>query len=149
MSTRITISQVAEILKSHRDISPATLRAVVEELNAATQPEDGDEPASPKQKTQYVTLISDPEGKLKSDLVGWVLQLPESDSPHSVIDRINAAAHDFNASKKGRLIPVRSVGEALESTSRKFFKNAGLKVCTKLPCFVARTDNRLSEPPTA
>lgn len=149
MSSRITVSLVAEVLKQHKAITPALLREIVEELNATAQSE-ADEPAAPKAKQQYIIVLSDPTGKLpKVDLVGWVVQIPEAASPASTLDRINAAAHDFNASKKGRLIPVKSVGEACESTSRKFFKNAEVAIKTKLPVYAIVTDNQLSQPPTA
>lgn len=149
MSTKITVAEVASILKSHKDISPATLRAVVEQMNEAVQPaaDEDIKPSAPKK--QFVVVVSDPEGKLKQDLVGWVAQIPEDASPMSVIDRVNRAAHDFNASKKGRLLPVKSVGEAFESVAAKYFKESEAWVKTKMPIYIIRTDNQLSEPPTA
>jgi hypothetical protein len=139
---KIEISQVAEILKKHK-LEPSLLRQIVEELNLATQPSAEDE-AKPPVKKQFVVLLSDPQGKLpKQDLVGWVVQIPENASPHSTADRIFKGAYDFNASKRGRLLPVKSVGEALESTSAKHFKEAELWVKTKTPVAVMVTDNVL------
>ena len=60
-----------------------------------------------------------------------------------ITDRIFKAAYDFNASKKGRMLPVKSVGEALESASAKYFKESELWVKTKLPVGVVVTDNVL------
>ena len=71
------------------------------------------------------------------------MQIPESASPHSTTDRIFKGAYDYNASKRGRMLPVKSVGEALESTSAKYFKDAELWVKTKLPVAVMVTDNIL------
>ncbi len=142
MSTKITVSLVAEVLKKHKTISPATLREVIEELNHVTQPEETDEPV-PRQKTQYVCLQTEPS-------TAWIVQIAETDGPHSVFDRINEAAHAFNATKKGRLIPVKLVSEALETVKRKQLKEAGiLKVCTKLPVAVITGLNKLTPPPTA
>jgi hypothetical protein len=142
---KIEINQVAEIIKRHK-IEPSVLREIVEEMNAATQPAEGEDVAPPAQKKQYVVLFSDPEGKLGSladSLVAWVLQCPEEASPHSVVDRIHKASYDFNASKRGRMLPVKSVGEALESVGTKFFKESEIWVKTKLPVFVMLTDNTL------
>jgi hypothetical protein len=140
---KIEISQVAEILKKHK-IDPSLLREIVEELNFVTQPGGGDDIKPPAPKKQFVVLLSDPEGKLaKKDLVGWVVQIPEDASPHSTTDRIFKGAYDFNASKRGRLLPVKSVGEALESGSAKYFKESELWVKTKLPVAVMITDNVL------
>lgn len=140
---KIEVNQVADILKKHK-IDPSLLREIVEEMNEVTQPEADEDIKPPAAKKQFVVLLSDPQGKLaKADLVGWVLQIPEDASPHSTTERIFKGAYDFNASKKGRLLPVKSVGESLESVSAKFFKEAELWVKTKLPVAVMITDNVL------
>lgn len=140
---KIEVSQVAEILKRHK-LEPALLREIVQELNEVTQPGADDEIKPPAPKKQFVILLSDPQTKLpKADLVGWVVQIAENASPHSTTDRIFKAAYDYNASKRGRLLPVKSVGEALESTGAKYFKEAELWVKTKTPVAVVVTDNVL------
>ena len=140
---KIEISQVADILKRHK-IEPSLLREIVEEMNTATQPAADEDIKPPPPKKQFVVLLSDPQGKLpRQDLVGWVVQIPEDASPHSTADRIFKGAYDFNASKRGRLLPVKSVGEALESASAKHFKEAELWVKTKTPVSIVVTDNVL------
>jgi len=140
---KIEVSQVAEILKKHK-IEPSILREIVEAMNEVTQPAADEDIKPPAPKKQFIVLLSDPAGKLpKQDLTGWVVQIPESASPHSTVERIFKGAYDFNASKRGRLLPVKSVGEALESGSAKYFKEAELWVKTKLPVAVMVTDNVL------
>lgn len=140
---KIEVNQVADILKKHK-IDPSLLREIVEEMNEVTQPEADEDIKPPAAKKQFVVLLSDPEGKLaKADLVGWVVQIPEDASPHSTTERIFKGAYDFNASKKGRMLPVKSVGESLESVGAKFFKESELWVKTKLPVAVMVTDNVL------
>jgi hypothetical protein len=140
---KIEVNQVAEILKRHK-IEPAMLREIVEEMNTVVQPNADDDIKPPAPKKQFVIVLSDPQGKLPhKDLVGWVVQIPENASPHSTADRIFKGAYDFNASKRGRMLPVKSVGEALESASAKYFKESELWVKTKLPVAVAVTDNIL------
>lgn len=140
---KIEVSQVAEILKRHK-IDPSLLRTIVQELNEATAPSADDDAKPPPVKKQFVVLLSDPQGKLPAqDLTGWVVQIPENASPHSTADRIFKGAYDYNASKRGRLLPVKSVGEALESASAKYFKEADLWVKTKTPVSVVVTDNVL------
>lgn len=142
---KIEINQAAEILKRHK-IEPALLREIVEEMTHVTQPE-ADEAGVPQVKKQFVVLLSDMAGKLSKEmreqLTGWVVQIPEDASPYSTSERICKAAYDFNASKRGRLLPVKSVGEALESVGAKFFKESELWVKTKLPVAVVVTDNVL------
>lgn len=148
MSTKVEVSLVAETLKKHRDISPALLREIIEELNEITQPAE-DDVKPPKAKQQYVAIIADATGAIKTDFTGWVVQIPEDASPTSTLDRVMLAAHGFNASKKGRLPPVKTVGEAFESVSRKWFKDQELSVKTKLPIYFLRTTNQLTEAPSA
>lgn len=139
---KIEVSKVAEILKKN-ELPPATLRHVIEEMNLAVQPEPGEE-APPAVKKQFAVLVSDPEGRLpKFDFVGWVLQLPENESVATTLERVQRAAYDFNARRKGQILPVKTVGEALENVPAKFFKEAELWVKTKTPVLVLRTDNQI------
>ena len=140
---KIDVNTVAEILKRN-EIDPKLLRRVVEEMNLAVQPEgeEGDKP--PPVKKQFVIMISDPEGKLpKNDFVGCVMQIPEDESVATTTERIFRACYDFNASKKGRLLPVKTIGEALENVPAKYFKEADVWVKTKTPVLMLKTDNEV------
>ena len=140
---KIDVSKVADILKKNQ-IDPAVLRRVIEEMNLAVQPDPGDEEKPPAVKKQFVIVVSDPEGKLpKVDFTGWVLQIPENASPASTPERVLKAAYNFNASKKGRLMPVKTVGEAFEAVPSKLYKEAELWVKTKEPVLVLRTNNEI------
>jgi len=148
MSSKITIDQLALIIKRNQ-LAPDVARRIIEEANAIVEEKEGtDAEAPPKPKQQFVIVVSDPEGHIKKDLVGWVTQIPEADSPSTVMEKLNAAAHDFNASKKGRLIPVKNVAEAFESVPRKFLKANSIHTKTKTPVYVFRTDNKLTEAPS-
>ena len=141
---KIDVNTAAEILKKNQ-LDPALLRQVIEEMNLAAQPEGPEGDALPAVKKQFVILASDPDGRLKDvpDFVGWVLQIPEDESIATTQDRIFRGAYDYNASKKGRLHPVKTVGEALEYVPTKFFKEADLWVKSKIPVLVLRTDNAI------
>ncbi len=140
---KIDINKVAEILKKNQ-VSPALLRQIVEEMNLAAQPDPGAEDAPPPLKKQFVLLVSDPEGRLpKTDFAGWAVQIPEDQSPATTTERIIRAAYDFNATKKGRLLPVKTVGEALENVPARHFKECDLWVKTKTPVLLVRTDNEI------
>ena len=138
---KIEVNKVAEILKKN-ELSPAVLRRVVEEMNLAVQPNGDDEEKPPAIKKQFVIVVSDPEGRMpKHDFVGWVLQIPETESVATTLDRIFRSSYDFNTTKKGRLMPVKSVGEAIENVPAKFFKEADLWVKNKTPILVIKTNN--------
>jgi hypothetical protein len=140
---KIDVSKVAEILKKNH-IDPTLLRKVVEEMNLAVQPDAGDDEKPPAVKKQFVIVVSDPDGKMpKTDLVGWVVQIPESESVATTPDRIFRSAYDFNTTKKGQLLPVKTVGEAIENVPAKFFKEADVWVKTKTPVLVLKTNNEI------
>ena len=139
---KIDVSKVAEILKKNQ-IDPAVLRRVIEEMNIAVQPDTGEE-KPPAVTKQWVIVLSDPESRLpKGDFVGWVLQIPENESVVTTPDRVFRAIYDFNASKKGRLLPVKTVGEAFENVPAKHFKDADVWVKSKIPVLMLRTDNEI------
>lgn len=141
---KIDINMAAEIMKKHR-VDASALRACVEEFNIVTQPDSEEKP--PVIKKQFVGIISDPEGKLpKFDLIGWIVQIPENESPHSTLDRVKRGAYDFNASKRGRMLPAASIGETFENAG-KYLKEADVWIKTKTPVQFIVTDNVLPKGP--
>ena len=140
---KIDVNKVAEILKRN-ELEPALLRQIVEEMNLMVQPEV-DEEKPPALKKQFAILISDPEKRLPegNDFVGWVLQVPENESVLTTTERIWKGAYEFNTTKKGRLMPAKTIGEALEHIPAKHFKEAGVFVKTKIPVLMLKTDNEI------
>ena len=138
---KIEINQVAEILKRNK-VDPAILRQVVAEMNTLAQA--AEEEKVPAVKKQFVILVSDPDGRFpKTDFAGWVLQIPEEESPVTTPDRIFRAIYEYHATKKGRLLTVKTVGEALENVPAKHFKETEVWVKTKTPVLVLTTDNEI------
>lgn len=135
---KIEVNQVAEILKRN-NLDPALLRQLLEEMNRLAEAvAQAEEEKPPAVKKQFVILLSDPEERLpKHDFAGWVLQIPENESVATTQDRIFRSAYDFNASKKGRLLPVKTVGKPLRlylrNTSRR--QKSGSKRRHLCSCF--------------
>ncbi len=100
----------------------------------------------PPMKKQFSILISDPTFELDGkDFTGWVLQIPEDESPATTQERLIKAAYDYNASPKGRRMPVQTIGEACEVVSARFFKEQNVWVKTKIPALVVTTDNKIPQ----
>jgi hypothetical protein len=143
---KLEINKVAETIKRH-DVAPETFRAIIEDLNLQAQPEV-DEEKAPAIKKQFSVIVSDPNGLLTgNDLVAWVCQIPEDESVTSTLERLHRAAYEFNTTKKGRLMPAKTVGEALEHIPGKHFKEQQVWVKTKVPVLVIRTDNEIPREP--
>jgi hypothetical protein len=113
-------------------------------MNLAAQAETGDDDKPPPVKKQFVILVSDPDEKLpKHDFVGWILQIPENESVATTQDRLFRSSYDFNSTKKGQLMPVKTVGEAIENVPAKFFKEADVWIKTKTPVLMLKTNNEI------
>jgi hypothetical protein len=141
MATKIEINTIVEVLQKNIQDNQ-TIRNIVQELTQTNEQKEANEEKEPKEKKQFVILISDPEGRLAGlDFAGWVLQIPESESPATTVDRINRSAYDFNCTKKGRMLPAKTHGEALENIPAKIFKENQLWVKTKTPVLAATTNN--------
>jgi hypothetical protein len=98
----------------------------------------------PPVKKQFSIVLADSEGALAGkDLTGWVVQIPEDDSVTVAPDRIIRAAYEYNATPKGRRMPVQTIGEACEAVSAKFFKEQNIWVKTKVPVLAVATANKI------
>lgn len=137
----IEIQFLAAVLKKN-NIDPDKIREIIDDLSHDLSTE-GDE-KSPAVKKQYVILVSDPNGVMPADdLVGWVLQIPEDDSPVTTLERIYRAAYEFNCTKRGRMLPAKTVGDAIENVPAKHFKEAEAWIKTKTPVLILKTDNQI------
>ena len=144
--SKIELNVVEGALKKH-DLTPEQIRAILDDLNR--EAEGDGEPKPPAVKKQFVIVVSDPEQRMPNvDFVGWVVQIPESESPATTVERITRTAHDFNSSKRGRLMPVQTVGECIESAKSRYFKANDVWVKTKTPVLVVRTTNEIRDTPS-
>ena len=127
------------------DPGPRKINDILQDVNQELQQQEAEkEEKPPAVKKQFCIVITDPNRTLKpTDLVGWVVQIPEGDSPLTAPDRIIEAAYDYNQTPKGRRLPLETIGEACEVVSAKFFKEQEIWVKTKMPVQVVVTANRI------
>ena len=124
------IRKVAEIMQ---DIQ---MELKAEEEERANRP--------PPIKKQFGIVLSDPDGSLAAtDITGWVVQIPEEDSPATAPERIIRAAYEFNTTPKGRRLPVQSLGEACEIVTAKLLKEQNVWVKTKTPVLAVAVPNKI------
>ena len=144
---KVDVDVVATILNDS-SVDPKVVDQIMRKIEKELkiQEEMAEATREPRVKNQYIVLLSDPHNQVEvEDLVGWVVQIPEMESPATVTDRIIRAAHEFNTSRKGRKFPAKSIGEACEVVGPKFLKPEQLSIKTKLPVTVIKTDNRMPE----
>ena len=130
-------------------VHPEELAKLIARIQDMLPEPEAPEDKPPPQKKQFVVLLSDPLRKIPDgeDFAAWVLQIPERDSPLSTHERIETAAVNFNGSRRGRMLPVQTVGEALENIPAKAFKEVELWCKTKTPVLVVVTRNELPNTP--
>jgi hypothetical protein len=140
---KVDLDLVKHILQRN-ELDIRQVNTILEDLEREMKLIQEENPPAPRVAKQFAILVSDPEGILPAkDLTGWVLQMPEEDSPAIMEGQIHKAAYDFNQTPKGRRLPVKSIGEACESVPARIFKEQQVWVKTREPVLVLRTDNRI------
>ncbi|MDR1456719.1 MAG: hypothetical protein LBI34_01530 [Puniceicoccales bacterium] len=142
---KVDIDLVRKVLRRNEvdyEIISQVLEDLELEIGDTNTPEA--EGLLPPVKKQFVILISDPDGKFANELfTGWVLQVPEDQSPLEVGAKLIRAAYDFNQSKKGAREPAKTITDVCEVVPAKFLKPQHVWVKTKEPVLVIRTDNKV------
>ncbi|HAZ66063.1 MAG TPA: hypothetical protein DCY41_04815, partial [Opitutae bacterium] len=100
---KVSLNLVKEVLQRNG----IDARKLAEVLNQIRQEAEADAVEREKPvKKHHVVLVSSPEGGLPDDLVGWVVQVPEDDNPMVAAKRIVETAERFNASPRGKKLPL-------------------------------------------
>ena len=115
---------------------------IIKELQQLeSQDDDEKEPAI---KKQYVVVVYDPEGELEGkELTGTICQIPEDESVYTAVERLHRAGYEFNTTKKGRRMPVKTVGEICEHVPARISKEQKIWIKHKEPVFLMPTDGIL------
>jgi hypothetical protein len=130
---------LVKLCLQRQELDARLVASVLEDITQELQAQQEDK--APKQKMQTCILGDAGFGEMPAQ--GWVVKIPEGENPATILARIFSAAYQFNASPKGRRLPVRSVKEALEVIPARIFKEQGISPQTKEPVLILATDNRI------
>ncbi len=140
---KVDIDLVKMILQ-RRELDTRQVASIINELQEEVRIQKETEEKAPPVKKQFVMLVSDPDGELEGkDYTGWVLQIPEEDSPYVTEERLTRGAYDFNVTPKGRRYPVKTIAESCEIVSARIHKEQKVWVKTREPVLVCRTNNKI------
>ncbi|PWM28992.1 MAG: hypothetical protein DBX55_07920 [Verrucomicrobia bacterium] len=140
---KVDIELVKMILQKS-DLDARKVAQIMEDINFEVKSKNAETNKEPPVKKQYVFIVSDPYGKFKdADYTGWVVQIPEDDNPADALERVHRGVYDFNASPKGRRMPIETVSDACEFGSAKMYKEHKIWIKTKEPVLVVRTNNKV------
>ena len=145
MAKKIDI-EIVQMVLERANLTTLQQAQILEDLKfEATQVAVDDR--EPPEKKQYVIVANDPYGKIPTtgfEFSGWAVQIPEDDDPHSALEKLHCAAHDFNQTPKGRRMPIKTIAEACEFGSVKLFKERKVWVRTKEPVLVLPTNGKIA-----
>jgi hypothetical protein len=137
---KVDIELVQKVLKDN-GVDMRLAASILNQIREAAA-EDVVEREKPAKK-QHLVLVSEPEGGLPKDLVGWVVQILEDDDPREVAEKIADTASAFNSSPKGQRLPLTSFGDACQSLPAKFLKEKNVWVKTREPVRIFAVKNSL------
>ncbi|OHE74296.1 MAG: hypothetical protein A2007_04355 [Verrucomicrobia bacterium GWC2_42_7] len=143
---KVDIDLVKKVMQRHLE-DGKTVSQILSDISSEVKIQEAEaemEPPPPPIKKQFVILVSDPNNELDGkDFVGWVVQIPENESPMRTEEKIFRSAYEHNLSRKGRRYPVKTIAEACEAIPTRIFKDQNIWVKNKEAVFVVRTSNEI------
>lgn len=131
---KVDIENVEAILLE-RKVEPVKVQEILKDLAKAVEEEKEDRKANaaPKSKWEHVIVLNDPEGKIKDEFTGWVLQQRDGQDAGLVLSKLADAAKAQNEASKRKKTLIKSFIEAFDGLKSKFAKEKGLRIKTKDP----------------
>ena len=140
--------EIVQLTLQRAELDAQKINQIIEDIKFESKSQESDKEKEPAVKKQFAIVVNDPYGKISStgmDFSGWVVQIPEDDTPQTAIAKINQAASDFNCTPKGRKMPLKTVAEFFEFGSPKINKESKLWVKTKEPVLVCLTNGKIEK----
>jgi hypothetical protein len=141
--SKISIEEVESALRA-QNVDMKVVNSVLTQLNEVIEEEKENRGTTPKQKNEFLIILSDPNKELVGkDFVGYVVQMKQGDDAATVLDKIKAAAHDTNAAKKRKKTMLKTMADAFYGIKRSFLKPKNILIKTKTPVRVLITDGTI------
>ncbi|MDP0498932.1 MAG: hypothetical protein Q7P63_02425 [Verrucomicrobiota bacterium JB022] len=138
---KVDLDLVKHILQRN-EIEARRVDSIIGDIEEEMKLMDAEKPPTERVKKQFVVIVSDPNGELEGkDFTGWIVQIPEDDTPLSAEERVVRAAYEFNTTPKGRRMPVKTIAEACEAVPARLSKEQQVWIKTKEPVYLLRTNN--------
>ncbi len=115
---------VSETLREN-GIKPEVAKNVLNELKKVNEQTKEEKTPSKRAKKQLVAYIIDENNLVKEPFIGYIMEIEDSGNPSESFQRVKEAAKNFNSSRKGRKIPVKTVGQTFEFVPKRFWKQEG------------------------
>jgi len=129
----VDIENVEAILLEKK-IDPPKVSEIVRDLTKAAEEDKEDRKANadPKQKWEHVIILNDPEGKIKDDFTGWVVQQRDGQDAALIIGKLQDGAKAQNETSKRKKTLLKSFVDIFEALKPTFIvKEKGVRIKTK------------------
>jgi hypothetical protein len=129
----VNIENVEAILLEKK-IDPPKVSEIVRDLTKAAEEDKEERKASadPKQKWEYTIILNDPEGKLKDEYMGWVVQQRDGQDAGLILDKMRSAAVTQNEASKRKKSLLQNFKDIFDGLKPKFItKEKGVRIKTK------------------
>lgn len=141
--SKISIEEV-EVTLLKQKVDPKIVITIIKELTEVIEEAKEDRDTTPKQKNEFLIVLSDPNNDLAGkEFTGWVIQQKQGDDAGLALDKIKEAARATNEAKKRKKNMITTMADAFYATKRFFLKSKNIMVKTKEPIRVLVTDGRL------
>lgn len=131
---KISLEQIEATLLE-RKIEPVKVQEILRDLTQAAEEEKEDRKNEngPKAKWEFLIVLNDPEGKIKDEVTGWVIQQKEGQDSGLALGKLVDAAKAQNESAKRKKNIISSFIDLFAFTKPKFTKENGMHIKTKEP----------------
>jgi hypothetical protein len=131
---KVSLEQVEATLME-RKIDHVKVVEIIKDLTQAIEEEKEEKQSEkvPKAKWEYLIVLNDPDGKIKDEITGWVIQQQEGQDSGMALGKLTDAARAQNESAKRKKSRITSFAELFQCVKSKFTKEKGMHVKTKEP----------------
>lgn len=141
---KVDIDIVKAVLQ-RAEIDARKTAQIIDDINFESKARYKDDEKEPPCKKEFVVVYNPNAIDELSRGAAWILQIPKTDDPNEALQRLEAAARDFNLTPKGRRMPLKTVSEACEFCSKKILKEHKVWVRTAEPVLMLPTLGKISK----
>ena len=135
--------ELVKMVLTRNDVETRLVADIIKEIQQESAAETDEEEGTRREEAVCGCCIR-PRGPARGNgVTGSIVQIPEDESVYTAVERLHRAGYEFNTTKKGRRMPVKTVGEVCEHVPARIAKEQKIWIKHKEPCFLLRTDGIL------
>ena len=130
---KISIEQVEATLLEQK-VDPAKVSAIIKDLEQVVEEEKAErqDGTAPSPKWEFLIVVDDPEKKLGTEFVGWVVTQKEGTDAGLVLSKLADAAKTQNESgKRKKKSKIEGFKDLFTALKPKWLKEKGIRIKTK------------------